>query len=90
MSLKNAIFAHLAFLVLERVYGPLESKLVQRLANSNTEVGTRQFSACVRSYRVIRVLLTNFFVPPNFGAVVEIFVINIEIACRLSIHDVLL
>ena len=90
MSLKKAIFAHLAFLVLERVYGPLDSKLEQRHTNINTEVGARQFSAPVHSDRVMRVFLTKFFVPPNFGAVVEIVDVNIEIVCSLSILDGLL
>ena len=85
MALIKAIFAHLAYLVFQRVYGPLDSKLEQRLTNSITEVGLRQFSATVRCYRVIRVFLTEFFFQPSFVAVVEILDVDVEIACRSSI-----
>jgi hypothetical protein len=44
MSLKKVNFAQLAHRVLERVSGPLDSKLEQRLTDSIiTEVGARQF-----------------------------------------------
>lgn len=63
MALKKAVFAHLVFLKLERVYGRLDYKLEQRLTISMTEVGARQFSATVRCYRVIRGVLQHFFLP---------------------------
>jgi hypothetical protein len=65
----------------------LDSKLEERLTNSITEVGPRQFLATVHCYQVIRVFLTEFFSPPNFVAVVEILDVDIEIACRSSILD---
>ena len=43
--LKKEVFAHLAYLVLERIDGRLASKLALRLTNSITEVGTGQFWA---------------------------------------------
>jgi hypothetical protein len=64
--LKKVIFAHLAYLVLlERLYGPLDSKLEQRFTNSITELDSRQFSATVRCYRVKRGFLHQFILPSN-------------------------
>ena len=77
MSLIKDIFAHLAYLVLQRIDGRLASKLALRLPNSITEVGTGPFWAEVVCYRV--------FFTRSFRSLATNLDLDTEIACCLSI-----